>query len=689
MNYGIFCTDELRKPGEGLKFYKKALEIYIDKVGKGSYQTANVLANMGALFATTGKYNKSLDYYQQSLMSYSPGFSETAYSENPNYSQDIPGLGFLSVLKRKASALADYYNESGEMSLLKASFVTYEECIGLIEKLRLNYEDDESRLLLSSAESETFNAVLKTAFELYKLTGDKIYKQKAFMYAEKGKSAILLAGVRGMEARDFGGVPRVLLDREYDLKKKISFYEEYMYEEKKSLQPDVNKIHLWENRLFVLKQQYDSLLLKFEHNYPDYYELKYQTGVIRPEMIMQQLDSSTCLAELVYSDSTLYSFWLTHDGFNIESKPVTQQVLNDLSVIHKNLVAPELSKHTIEDYKKFTAALHALFGFFFQNSHMDQNIKQLLVVNDEKFAYIPFEILLNESADSTEMDYRHLPYLFRKYDIGYAYSATLLFDSTRISDPNRSKLLAFAPEYPFNGMKRPDKYTMRQQYREDLYPLPGALDEAKNVASLTNGRIFRGKDATEKNFKRFAGGYDLIHLAMHTIIDNQNPMYSKLVFTANQDTTEDGLLNTYEVYNMQLKAKMAVLSSCNSGKGRLQKGEGIMSMARAFLYAGCPSIVMSLWEVEDKSGIKLMTDFYRNLQKGDNKIHSLAVAKEDFINSADMLTAHPYFWSGYEVIGNPGPVFSKNPEEKINWMVSLGGILGILLLIIIFIRSKR
>ncbi len=91
MNYGIFCTDELHKPGEGLKYYKKALEIYIDKVGKGSYQAANVLANMGALFATTGKYNKALDYYQQALMSFSPGFSETAYSENPNYSQRYSG----------------------------------------------------------------------------------------------------------------------------------------------------------------------------------------------------------------------------------------------------------------------------------------------------------------------------------------------------------------------------------------------------------------------------------------------------------------------------------------------------------------------------------------------------------------------------------------------------------------------
>ncbi|HYX09611.1 MAG TPA: CHAT domain-containing tetratricopeptide repeat protein [Bacteroidales bacterium] len=689
MNYGIFLTDELHKPDEGLNFYKKALEIYKKKLGVVSYQTANILANIGALYATTGNYESALEYYQQALMSFKPGFNDSAFIANPEYSQDLPGLGFLSILKRKATALDAYYHKSGEMPLLKASFATYEECISLIERLRLNYEDDESRLILSSAEAETFSAVLQTAFELYKLTGDDQYKQKAFIYAEKGKSAILLAGVRGMEARDFGGVPRELIDREFKLKKKISFYDENIYEEKKSADPDANKILLWENKLFVLNQQYDSLLQKFEHDYPDYYALKYKTGVISAGSLMQQLDSTTCLVEFVYSDSVVYSFWLTHDKFNIESKQVSQRVQNDLAVIHKNLVAPELSKHTLQDYQKFTAALHSLYGFFFQNSNLNKNIEQLLVVNDEKFAYIPFEILLNKKADSTVLDYRHLPYLFRKYDIGYAYSATLLFDSTRKSTIDRSKLLAFAPEYPSTGMKRPDKYTLRQQYREDLYPLPGALDEAKNVASLTNGRIFTGKEATERNFKRYAGRYDLIHLAMHAVINNKNPMYSKLVFTANNDSAEDGLLNTYEVYNMQLKARMAVLSSCNSGKGKQQKGEGIMSMARAFLYAGCPSIVMSLWEVEDKSGIKLMTDFYQNLQNGENKIHSLAMAKKDFINSADMLTAHPYFWSGYEVIGNPGPVFSNKSAVRINWMVSLGGTISIFLLVIIFMKLRR
>ena len=132
-------------------------------------------------------------------------------------------------------------------------------------------------------------------------------------------------------------------------------------------------------------------------------------------------------------------------------------------------------------------------------------------------------------------------------------------------------------------------------------------------------------------------------------------MYSKLVFSSTKEG--DGLLDTYEIYNMSLQSRMSVLSACNTGSGRLQKGEGVMSLARAFLYAGCPAIVMTLWSVEDESSANLMIDFYKNLLSGYSKDEALRKAKIKHIQSADPLKAHPYFWLGYVSIGDQSALY--------------------------------
>jgi len=137
-------------------------------------------------------------------------------------------------------------------------------------------------------------------------------------------------------------------------------------------------------------------------------------------------------------------------------------------------------------------------------------------------------------------------------------------------------------------------------------------------------------------------------------------MFSKLVFSKPElNSTEDGYLNTWEIYNMKLKARMAVLSACETGTGKLQKGEGVMSMARGLIYAGCPSIVMTLWKVDDKSGVKIMEDFYSFLSKGKRKDIALRMAKLKHFESSDPLTSHPHYWLGYVSIGNPEPLYTS------------------------------
>lgn len=128
-------------------------------------------------------------------------------------------------------------------------------------------------------------------------------------------------------------------------------------------------------------------------------------------------------------------------------------------------------------------------------------------------------------------------------------------------------------------------------------------------------------------------------------------MYSKIILAQTSDKTEDGYLQTYEVYNLRLNADLVVLSGCNAGLGRLRRGEGIVGMARAFLYAGAPSLVVSLWPVNDASTAELMQNFYRNLRAGMPKNRALQQARVQLIHAKDW-KRDPFYWGAFVLIGD-------------------------------------
>ncbi|MBN2614049.1 MAG: CHAT domain-containing protein, partial [Bacteroidales bacterium] len=190
--------------------------------------------------------------------------------------------------------------------------------------------------------------------------------------------------------------------------------------------------------------------------------------------------------------------------------------------------------------------------------------------------------------------------------------------------------------------------------------------------------------ATEPRFKASSSDYDILHLAMHTIIDDDNPMFSKLVFSHGSDTAEDGFLNTYEIFNLNLRARLAILSSCSSGEGLLKRGEGVVSLARGFAYAGCPGLLMTLWELEDKTGVDMMVGFYKNLKMGHRKDVALQKAKIRFIESGNQIKAHPFYWSSYISIGDQSALY--HPAKKYAFILLA---LSALIILIIFKRQCR
>ncbi|MDW7681236.1 MAG: CHAT domain-containing protein, partial [bacterium] len=219
--------------------------------------------------------------------------------------------------------------------------------------------------------------------------------------------------------------------------------------------------------------------------------------------------------------------------------------------------------------------------------------------------------------------------------------------------------------------------------------LPWSEYETSTAADIFSGKALLRQNATETNFQRFAPHAQIIHLATHAVIDDQNPLDSRFVLADEGDSQNDGLLHTFELYNMQLNSQLAVLSSCNTGVGKLIRGEGILSMARGFRYAGCSNIVMSLWQVDDQSSAHTISRFYHNLSLGMEKSEALHEAKLHFIDSADPLKAHPYFWSGLILIGDNAPLEMSviNPVGFVRWLVIF--VLSALLVFLVIKKYRK
>ncbi len=641
----------------GFSYIDEGGRILQDIYGTKHPDVAEYFMDIGQIYIDNQKYDQALAYLQRALIALVPVFNDENLYENPERTHKSADIVLLGIFKRKAKAIFQKTYQIPDIDLLHSAYQSALTGIDILEDLKKGYVSERSKMLLMEHEKEIYPTAILTALKLHEITGYQNYKEEAFLIAERSKASTLLASIKTMNAREFGGIPEHLIQREFTLKRNIALYDEKLYEESKINDPDSNKIKFWENKLYGLKNQYYNLIDTFEEDYPGYYELKYKPETISLEDIRDILKPNEALVEYCLSDNNIISFVLTkkHFEFYVDTLDNVTKATLDKFINHLN--KNRFSESANQNFESFISEA----GFFYRKLIKPHKkvikSRSLIIIPDGQLAYLPFEVLVTDNDKGKSKKYSAIPYLIKKNAISYAHSSTLLFKAKAKRDDQHKQLLAVAPKYDYKDHLPENIPLFRQKYLNQLYPLPGSKEEVNLVQKIIGGRVFIDDQATEANFKKNAGKFDILHLAMHTIVNIEDPMFTKMVFTQTNDDEEDNFLNTYELYNMKLSARMAVLSSCNTGSGKLQKGEGVMSLARGFMYAGCPSVTMSLWEVEDKSGTHLMKYYYEFLKKGKSKSDALRNAKLKFLENADPLKSHPYFWSGYVIIGNHDALF--------------------------------
>jgi CHAT domain-containing protein len=687
-NYARFLYYSKNEENLGIEKFNEVIQLILDNMGKDSYLLGSPYHFLSFYHLNQKNYLTSIEFAQRLLQLSTYNFSElNSFRQNPKLEEISDILRAYNALKIKSKALYRLYQQNNNIAYIEASHASLELAIKLLEKIRNRIDSETSQYLMSAQESQIYYFAQLVCNELLRATGDPIYKDLSYQINEKGKAFTLLSSIRSKEAIKYGNIPLELLERESELNKQISAHSELIFAEKEKEHPNQKRIETWESILFELQFEYDQLVEFFEEKYPKYYELKYDNSVISLDELQKKLDKNEVLIEYSLADSILYTYVIGKDLSIIKELQIDSTLVNNCSELYEIMTKQSFSDNARYTFENYTRLAYDLYKVLVEPLEAYIKGKNMIIIPDGQISYVPFDALLTKETHFTDPDYYDLPYMLYQNGLSLSYSATIHFTDNKALRQSKNDILAFAPDYLNLAGLNPGYSFLRQDDLAKLRRIPGVKEEVKQISSILNAEVYLDEQATETHFKEKANDFRILHLAMHTLLNDEDPLYSKLAFTQMVDTVNDGFLHTYEVYNMDLNAELTVLSSCNSGMGILQKGEGIQSLARGFTYAGCPSILMTLWEVADLSTVDIMTQFYHYLGEGKSKSEALRLSKIDYLKHADLLKSNPFFWSSFVIMGNAQAIY-----PKVYRTYALNAILLFipgLIVLILYIRYRR
>ncbi len=676
-------------PLQQLEYAQQALEIWKNKLGEGHFRVAFALNNIGQSYGRLGKmaqeceaYEQALDrllkttgavhpliarqyfllggnrervgdpaealqLYQQALSALHQDFRAGDVRQNPPAHAPFAQTLTVELLTAKARAYLKVQGRgAGRIAALRTAAEMYHRADELVQLMRSNLQASDSRQALSAHSAPLYEAAIGALLELHEHTGEQEPLHRAFAYCERNKALLLQESLRESRARQFSGLPDSVLQQEVTLRIDLAFYEKSLFDlyQKPTAIRD-SQFPFIQEKLFALKAQYRALIKRLERTYPDYFRLKYDLKTASAADVQQWLRRQPAqVVHYFWGDTTLFVFAVgpqtirthrvsLHEGLETVVRDLLGQ-LSDATHIDREGNSPEA-------YHTFTRLAHQLYRQLLEPV-LDADAPELVIIPDGPLNYLPFEILLKTPAQA-QVDYLKPDYLFRSSRLRYAHSAGLLIDDAPHSARSAQRFAGFAPVYD------------KQQQVNGWGNLPGNQPEVAHIAALMEGASYLAYDATESAFIHRAPEYELLHLATHALLNDQNPLYSALVFSRGDSSqADDGLLHVYEIYPLRLQAHLAVLSACETGRGRLARGEGVMSLARAFRYAGCPNIVTSLWQTDDRTSRELMKAFYLYLAQGLAKDEALRLAKLEVLRSSSQ--QHPHYWAAFVLIGDNQPL---------------------------------
>jgi CHAT domain-containing protein/Tfp pilus assembly protein PilF len=624
LNLGLTYA-QMSNTTAAMGYYDRALAMYRKAYGERHSDISAVLNQMGILSAEGGEVDKALTFYQQALIANAPNFTATLTASNPRVTEYYNAKVLLYTLRLKAEALETrHFTKTLKLSDLELALGTLQSCDTLIDNIRFGSTNESDKLELGASAADVYESGVRIAEAISEMTlRGRPFQETSFYFAEKSKSAVLFESIADAEAKSFAGIPAELLESENAQRATLA-----LLTQKLSQKPSAEEESRLREQLFNTHRDYQAFVRKLEKDYPDYFNLKFNRAAPSINDVQKKLKNGQAVVSYFIAEkkARLYSFIITPTKFRLLNSTIPDD-FDKLLRGFTNSIFYSASDVYVQSADRLSRLL--LRGL--------PAIDEVIIIPAGKLGTLPFEALFLGSPPKGH-DYGALPYLGIKIAVSYEFSAGLLLQKSKYgARPAKSILLCAPISFPL---------------KDNLNDLPGTQQEVASISKLfgPGAIVITGKEANEGLVK--SGGlsdFQYLHFATHGIVDETAPELSRIYL---QDTeSEDGNVFSGEIFNLKLNADLAVLSACQTGLGKFSKGEGVIGLSRALVYAGARSIMVSYWSVADESTAELMTDFYQILitKPGLGARRALQEAKASMVKKRRY--AAPYFWAPFVLIG--------------------------------------
>lgn len=684
-NIGNIC----RKLGD----YKNALGYFLEslKIAKsiGDRDSQAVLFKLiGNTYHDLGDSQKALGYYDRTLKM----LQETGNKRGQVDTLNSIGLAYLKLGDyalaldhlRRALELGTQIQSTGvlwhtHLNLAKTyskqeeyqdALDHYQQAVKIIESGRRYLHLAEHKSGYFSQRIEAYEGLVSVLFKLNR-------HEAAFDYAERARARAFLDMLAESKVDSYQGVDPKLIEKEKEINHNLSTIQKKLRKER----DETNRKRLYKE-LKAQEARLEEMEFDVRRKNPNYARIRYPE-VYNLNQVQDILTPGSVLLEYMLGEEGSYLWALTQNRFQAYPLPkrveIEKKVKQYRNLIHR---ASDSESSGAELYEMLVKPAESLLS----------GKSSLVIIPDGVLYYLPFESLIKTTGGpSATGGSPAVKYLVEDYEVAYSPSATVLglIRKERISHETKKVLMAFGdPVYKEETTIASNDQT-REIYDEIGHKFPRLTysgEEVKGIGKLFSSdtkAIFTRSEATEERVKSAAlRDYKIIHFATHAILDEDVPSRSAIILALHGN--EDGFLQMREVFNLKLNADLVVLSACRTGLGKWVRGEGLIGMTRAFMYAGAKTVLASLWSVDDKSTSILMQRFYYYLKKGEGKSQALRKAKIDMIRSRGY--NKPYYWSGFVLQGEPWEPITDSLSRK--WTIFLIPPLLAILFLLVFLRRR-
>jgi CHAT domain-containing protein len=615
------------------------------RLGENHPQLWEAQRRIGQSYAAENRHDEAINYFSESMYRMIDR-SNMPLVRNPDFSRLIYPLDFMNTIMGMGNANLQLYKSGAELKNLHEAYYYFNLAADFVDFMQIEFQSEASKLNLIDENYAIYTNAIESGYYLYKETSDDSWLDEILRLNELSRARIAIELVQDLEARQFAGVPGDILDEERELNTTITdLYNQIHLEQEKGFDADETLIAQYRDSLFYAKENLQNFIRLLEGEYPAYYNLKYERPLVNKFDVMNLLSSDETLLSYMFTDDYLFAILVNLNGISIHKLELIDQLPSHVEELRQAVIRGDT-----ETYVELSVLLYdKLMGPLADHIQTES----VIIIPDQILHYLPFELLLTERP--SDMAYHRMPFLIREKQISYTQSATLLQYKTNRRPSNPENLLAMAP-FNLNVSDLDESYTA-DRYLADLTPLPLTRYETRRIAEIFNTRrtwfdflfpvrtdIFLDREATKMRlFNSPLDDYGFIHLATHAFVHEGNPALSGIALWG--DENSDGIVRVGDIYNLRLNADLVVLGACETGLGRMYRGEGLIGFTRAFIYAGASNLVVSMWRVSDQPTAMLMIHFYEKIRQGHSYSEALQAAKLELINHPEH--AAPRNWAAF------------------------------------------